>query len=177
MLLLCLLDFPVVRAGNVCCRCAYLLLLQRVAGAGNVSVQSAGLIWQRQRRNLLLARATWCAPTVSGDSMSYLHIKYRNPCRLPAPLLPLTSHKQISLSCGPACAVCMRVCVCAGAAIPHGLVSVAKLIVFTSALHTLRRRRAASTVALSTVIARGRKLAVLPEPATARPPIWQPCCL
>lgn len=62
---------------------------------------SAGLIWQR--RNLLLARATWNGPTVIG-SMSYLHIKYRNPCKVP-------SHKQISLSFTRAVAVCMCVCV------------------------------------------------------------------
>lgn len=69
-------------------------------------------------------------PTVIG-SMSYLHIKYRNPCKVP-------SRKQISLSFAPALAVCLCVC----ASIPHGLVSVAKLIVFTSALHTLRRYKA-----------------------------------
>lgn len=62
----------------------------------------AGLIWQR--RNLLLAWATWNGPTVIG-SMSYLHIKYRNPCKVP-------SRKQISLSFAPALAVCVSVCVC-----------------------------------------------------------------
>lgn len=66
-------------------------------------------------------------------SMSYLHIKYRNPCKVP-------SHKQISLSFTRAVAVCVCVYVCFS--IPHGLVSVAKLIVFTSALHTLRRPKA-----------------------------------
>lgn len=73
-------------------------------------------------------------PTVIG-SMSYLHIKYRNPCKVP-------SRKQISLSFAPALAVCLCVCKSVCVSIPHGLVSVAKLIVFTSALHTLRRYKA-----------------------------------
>lgn len=137
---------------NVCCRAVHICCCYNGMGGGGASLKRglasvecvcavcAGLIWQRQRqrRNLLLAWATWCGHTVSGGSMSYLHIKYRSPCKVlpgsPTALscCPLTSHKQISLSFR------VRLCVCVD--IPHGLVSVAKLIVFTSALHTLQRR-------------------------------------
>lgn len=112
-------------------------------------------------------------PTVIG-SMSYLHIKYRNPCKVP-------SRKQISLSFAPALALSLCVCVCLYSPRARKCCQVDcfyECIAYFAALQGrlwVQLSLAYRANALCTLIAAG-KLEVLAELATvrraARPPVW-----
>lgn len=111
-------------------------------------------------------------PTVIG-SMSYLHIKYRNPCKVP-------SRKQISLSFAPALALSLCVCLYSPRARKCCQVDCFyECIAYFAALQGrqwVQLSLAYRANSLCTLIAAG-KLEVLAELATVRPSVRLPCSI